>query len=84
MPAFIIVIICSQQAMNMVFMLGSMLAISQTIPLAVIAQVILAIMQGIVICPAIIGIMPAGVQHMAIPPHMLMTGIPHAIMADIC
>jgi len=77
-PAFIIVIICSQQAMNMVFIAGSMQLISQDVPLAVMVQVILAVMQGIIIG------MPAAVQHMVIPQHEHIIGMPEAIMADIC
>lgn len=84
MPAFIIVIICSQQAMNMVFIAGSMQLISQDMPLAVMVQVILPIMQGIIIiCGIIMGI-PAAVQHMVMPAHEHIIGMPEAIMADIC
>lgn len=79
MPAFIIVIICSQQAMNIGFIPGSIELISQDMPLAVMVQVILPIMQGIII----IG-MPAAVQHIVIPPHEHIIGMPEAIMADIC
>jgi hypothetical protein len=83
MPAFIIVIICSQQAINMGFIAGSMLLISQDMPVAVMVQVILPIMQGIIICGIMID-MPAAVQHMVMPPHEHIIGMPEAIMADIC
>ena len=49
MPAFIMVIICSQQAMNIVCIDGSMQVISQLMPEPVMVQVILAIMHGPII-----------------------------------
>lgn len=83
MPAFIMVIICSQAAMNMPFIDISIGIISQVIPLAVIVQVIRHMIAGI-IDPAIIGIMPPVMQHIVMPPHEAVIGMPHAIIADIC
>jgi hypothetical protein len=58
MPAFIMLIMRLQASMNMSFEVSSIGVISQTIPSAVILQVILHIMTGIGIMPDIIGIMP--------------------------
>src|SRR5437016_3197016 len=58
MPAFIMVIMRLQYSMNMSFDMSPIGVISQTMPPAVILQVILHIIIGIGIMPDIIGIMP--------------------------
>jgi hypothetical protein len=83
-PAFIMVIICSQQAMNIVCIEASMQVISQVMPVPVMVQVILAIMHGPIIWAMPIGIMPADVQHIDMPPQDAITGMPMATIADIC
>src|SRR6266536_803850 len=56
MPALVMLIMRLQHSMNMSFDASSIGIISQTMPLAVILQVILHIMTGIGIMPCIIGI----------------------------
>src|SRR5207244_2225590 len=55
MPAFVMLIMRLQHSMNMSFDASSIGIISQTMPSAVILQVILHIMTGIGIMPCIIG-----------------------------
>src|SRR5438105_3910525 len=75
MPAFVMLVMRLQHSMNMSFDMSSIGIISQTMPLAVILQVILHIMTGIGIMPFIIGIMPFIIG--IIPPIMgIIPGIP--------
>jgi hypothetical protein len=84
MPMLIMDIIWSQQAMNMLFMAGSMGIISQAMPDDVIVHSHFAMTHGMPIMPDIIGIMPVEQQHIDMPPHITIHGIPHSIMTDIC
>lgn len=82
-PQFIIAIICVQQAMNVAFMAASMHMISQHMPSAVSAQVILAITHMPPGVGIIIGMVGVVVQHRLMPPQVHIIGMPHEAIAAI-
>jgi hypothetical protein len=58
--------------------------ISQVMPEAVIVHSHFAMTHGMPIMPDIMGIMPVEQQHMHMPPHITMQGMPQSIMVVIC